>query len=135
MSKAFVFATKKATSQIVRSGTINRLLSMTGGSTGEDDKAFYALGINIARQVGGDLKGLLSKDEIASVLSGFSDSLLDKAGDEVKLLQEYGPKLNEILAVRAASVVQVEKQKGDDFRTKYLLSNPRAIQTSSGNES
>ncbi len=44
----------------------SRLLSMRAGALPTDDegKAFYALGVNIARQVGGELKGVLSPEEI-----------------------------------------------------------------------
>ena len=40
-----------------------------GGSSEPDEpKAFYALGVNIALQVAGEIKGLLSKEEIAQVI-------------------------------------------------------------------
>ena len=41
----------------------------------EEKKAFYALGVNVARQVGGELKGILTKDEIAVMLDGFTASM------------------------------------------------------------
>jgi FKBP-type peptidyl-prolyl cis-trans isomerase FkpA len=88
--------------------------------------------VNIARQVGSDIKGLLTKEEISTMLSGFSDSLLDKSGDEQALLTTFGPKLNEIITERSNKQVNEEKKKGESFRTKYLLSNPRAQQTPSG---
>eukprot|EP01031_Cornospumella_fuschlensis_P031753 gene31753-38381_t len=48
------------------------LFSAKGGAS-DDDKLFYALGVNVARQVG-DLKSLLSAEEIARVADGFKDS-------------------------------------------------------------
>ena len=43
----------------------------------EEMKPFYALGVNIAQQVGSELKTLLSPDEIDVMLQGFADSLLE----------------------------------------------------------
>lgn len=107
------------------------ICALVGGAV-DESKAFYALGVNIARQVGGDLKGLLTKDEISEVLKGFSDSLQEKVSDEKALLTQYGPKLNEILTERASKQVDIEKKKGEDFRSKYLLSHPRAKVSPSG---
>ena len=71
-----------------RSNANLRLLALRAGSTVPDaQKPFYALGVNVARQVGGELKGILTKEEIGSMLSGFSDSMLSQAGDETALLQ------------------------------------------------
>lgn len=109
------------------------LLSVKGGATDADEsKPFYALGVNIARQVGGELKGILTPAELDSMIKGFSDSILDKAGDERALLQTYGPKLNELLTSRQGRLLEAEKKKGADFITSYLLKNPRAIKTASG---
>ena len=44
----------------------------------------------------------------------------------------HGNKLNEILQERAKNAVNAEKKKGADYLVKYLLGNPRAIQTQSG---
>jgi FKBP-type peptidyl-prolyl cis-trans isomerase FkpA len=93
---------------------------------------FYALGVNVAAQVGGELKGILSKAEIEAMLSGFSDSMLGKVEDERSILVAHGPKLNEILQGRAMDAVKAEKKKGEEFLVKYLLSNPRAVKTPSG---
>lgn len=95
-------------------------------------KPFYALGVNVARQVGGELKGILTPEEIESMLAGFSDSMTSKVENDVALLQEYGPQLNEILTGRAGKMVEDEKQRGKDFISSFLLRNPRAQQTASG---
>ena len=56
--------------RLANSKTVNpavtRLLSMSGGSMPSDDKLkpFYALGINVAKQVGGELKQILDAEEI-----------------------------------------------------------------------
>ena len=93
---------------------------------------FYALGVNIANQVGGELKGILQKEEIEAMLAGFGESMLSKTKDEKEILMTHGNKLNEILQERAKNAVNAEKKKGADYLVKYLLGNPRAIQTQSG---
>ncbi len=95
-------------------------------------KSFYALGVNIARQVGGEVKGLMSPEELDAMLKGFSDSMLNNIGDERALLMKYGPQLNEILTSRAGKVIDEEKKRGADFLNKYLLSNPKALKMPSG---
>jgi hypothetical protein len=44
---------------------------MSGVPVNDDHKPFYAL----AHQVGGELKGILSKDELDLMLQDFSDSM------------------------------------------------------------
>lgn len=112
----------------------SRLFSLKGGNIPDSDemKPYYALGLNIAKQVGGEIKGLLSKNELEAMILGFSDSIKDEIADEMVVLSTYGPKLNEILQERSNKAVSEEKKKGASFLTKYLLSNPRAIQTPSG---
>ena len=53
----------------------------------EDQKVFYALGLNVARQVGGEMKGLLSPEEIKSMVAGFSDSMTNELADDMAILQ------------------------------------------------
>ena len=116
-----------------RGVAVARLLSMSGGATvPEESKPFYALGVNVARQVGGELKGILTKEEIVILCEGFADSMKSQAGDETQLLTQYGPKLNEILTGRASLAVDAEKKKGADFASSFLLKNPRAILRPSG---
>lgn len=114
----------------------SRFLSMSGGSAPSKDemRPFYALGVNVAKQVGGELKTMLGADEIEAMVSGFSDSMMSKiSGEEERaILVEQGQKLNEILNGRASKLLDVEKKKGEDYIVKYLLSNPRAVRTASG---
>lgn len=107
---------------------------MSGGSIPDNEelKPFYALGVNVAKQVGGELKSILTPAELEIMVSGFSDALSDKVADDRALLMAYGPKLNEILSGRANAVLTQEKQKGKDFTVKYLLTNTKAIQSPSG---
>jgi FKBP-type peptidyl-prolyl cis-trans isomerase FkpA len=95
-------------------------------------KPFYALGVNIAQQVGSELKTILSKEEVEVMLAGFSDAMTDKVADDRELLMTYGKKLNEILETRSMADLENEKKKGNDFLVKYLLSNIRAVKTPSG---
>lgn len=116
--------------------TSSRFLSMSGGNIPSKDeiKPFYALGINVAKQVGGELKTMLTAEEIEAMVVGFSDSMQSKIDVETErnVLVEQGQKLNEILNGRASKLLDVEKKKGEDYTVKYLLSNPRAVRTSSG---
>lgn len=98
----------------------------------EEMKPFYALGVNIAQQVGSELKTLLSPDEIDVMLQGFADSMTSKVVDDSTLLMTYGKQLNEILEQRSMKDLAAEKQRGSDFQVKYLLSNVRAQKTNSG---
>ncbi len=100
----------------------------------EEMKPMYALGINIAKQVGGELKGMLSEAEIEVLLNGFSDSMTSKlnAETEKSILVGHGQKLNEILSGRADRLLNDVKKKGEDFVVKYLLNNPKAVRTPSG---
>mmetsp|Transcript_25287 Transcript_25287/g.24191 ORF Transcript_25287/g.24191 Transcript_25287/m.24191 type:complete len:264 (+) Transcript_25287:146-937(+) len=96
-----------------------------------DDKCFYALGVNIATQVGGELKNIISKEETEIMLKGFIDSMTDKTVDEKELLAASGSRLNEILKERANTGVSIEKKKGESFVMKYLESNTDAVETDS----
>lgn len=50
----------------------------------DDKMPFYALGVNIARQVGGQtgFKSLLNSEELELVLSGFTESIRGTATQE-----------------------------------------------------
>ena len=113
-----------------------RLLSIRAGEgsmpDSEEMRLFYALGVNVARQVGGELKGMLSQEESKAMLAGFSDSMLGKVADERNVLQTYGPKLNEVLVARSNAAVEGNKKAGADFLENYLRSNPSAVRTESG---
>lgn len=98
----------------------------------DDGKCFYALGVTIAKQVGGELKNIISKEEVEIMLSGFIDSMTDKTVDEKALLATYGARLNDILKERANTGIGKEKEKGEYFKTKFLESNTDVVTTGSG---
>ena len=107
--------------------TAKRLLTLSGGAnsnsmpSNDDMKPFYALGINIANQIGGELKVSLTKEELQIVVDGFTDSMRDAVEDDRTLLMTYGPKINEILNSRVKLQIDAEKKKGSEFATKFLL--------------
>jgi FKBP-type peptidyl-prolyl cis-trans isomerase len=136
---SLLLATSRAlcSAKVVKSlKNVGRFLSMSGGSAPDNEelKPFYVLGANIAKQVGGELKGILSTQEIEFLLKGFGDSMnnLISNEEERNLFSAYGPKLNEIIGSRTDRVLNTEKKKGEDFIVKYLLNHPRAIRTQSG---
>lgn len=96
---------------------------------------FYALGTNLALQVGGqgNLKTLLSEDEMEIVLQGFSDTMRDSVVQDPRdILSTYGPKLNDILQDRTGKIVDRVKKDGEDFVANFLDCNEEAVKTKSG---
>ena len=58
--------------------------------------------------------------------------MISQVGDERAMLAKYGPQLNEIITGRAKKIQDDEKDRGATYLTKFLLSNPKAIQSKSG---
>lgn len=83
-------------------------------------------------QVGGELKKILTTDELQHVIAGFSASLSGQIADERELLAANGKKVNEIISQRMNAALHGEKKKGSDYITSYLLKNPKAQQLPSG---
>lgn len=100
----------------------------------EDEKPFYALGINIARQVGGELKNLLNNDELDVMISGFKDSLMGEVSNmqEKQILGTHGAALNKIITTRATENLETRKKEGEMEISKFLKSNKDAKKTASG---
>ena len=102
----------------------------------EDDKMpFYALGVNLAVQVGGqaNIRTLLEDDELEVVLKAFGDTLSGSAAvDPRDVLGKYGPALNKILGERSERILDRVKKDGDDFIKNFLDCNEEATQTDSG---
>jgi FKBP-type peptidyl-prolyl cis-trans isomerase len=96
---------------------------------------FYALGTNLAMQVGGqgNLKTLLDDGEMDIVLEAFCDTLKGTAlQDPRTILGKYGPELNKLLQVRTSEIVERVKADGENYIKNFLDCNPEAIQTNSG---
>ena len=123
-------------SNLATKNLARRFLSLKGGASNlpqnDKDKPFYVLGVNVALQVGGELKSILSKEELEFTIKGFTDAMLGNAGDERSLLKQYGPALNEMLNGRANKATQEEKDRGAAYATKFLLATPKAVKTPSG---
>lgn len=102
----------------------------------DDDKMpFYALGTNLAMQVGGagNFKTLLEEDEMEIVLEAFCDTLRGTATqDSRSILVKYGNTLNKILQERTSNIVDRVKKDGEDFLQNFLDCNEEAVKTDSG---
>jgi FKBP-type peptidyl-prolyl cis-trans isomerase len=102
----------------------------------DDDKMpFYALGTNLALQVGGqgNFKTLLDDDELDVVLEGFCENLKGTATQDARvILSTYGQQLNKILQERTNQIVERVKKDGEDFIANFLDCNEEAVKTNSG---
>jgi len=102
----------------------------------DDDKMpFYALGTNLAMQVGGqgNFKTLLEDDELEIVLEAFCENLKGTSPvDERVVLTKYGQQLNSILGERTEGIVERVKKDGDEFSANFLDCNEEAVKTDSG---
>eukprot|EP00603_Paraphysomonas_imperforata_P005092 CAMPEP_0114424356 /NCGR_PEP_ID=MMETSP0103-20121206/6649_1 /TAXON_ID=37642 ORGANISM="Paraphysomonas imperforata, Strain PA2" /NCGR_SAMPLE_ID=MMETSP0103 /ASSEMBLY_ACC=CAM_ASM_000201 /LENGTH=216 /DNA_ID=CAMNT_0001593101 /DNA_START=95 /DNA_END=745 /DNA_ORIENTATION=- len=98
----------------------------------DDMKPFYALGINVALQTGFQLKTVLSPEEMAVMVSGYSDSMQDKVENPNDILKAHGTTLNDILTGRADNTLSSEKARGADHAEQYVAENPSAVRTESG---
>jgi hypothetical protein len=101
----------------------------------EDKMPFYALGTNLAMQVGGqgNFKSLLEDEELEVVLNAFCENLKGTAATDARtVLETYGPALNEILQDRSSKLVDRVKTDGADFIANFIASNPEAVTTESG---
>lgn len=88
--------------------------------------------MNVARQVSGEIKSLLTPEELDVFISGFKDSIKGKVADETALLQKHGPELNEIINGRSQAISEAQKSGAKAFLDDYLSRNPTAVQTNSG---
>jgi FKBP-type peptidyl-prolyl cis-trans isomerase FklB len=96
---------------------------------------FYALGTNLALQVGaqGNLKTLLDEDELEIVLDAFTQTLKGTALVEPRtILSHYGPPLNALLSERNSRLTERIQKDGAEYIRKFLECSPEAMQTSSG---
>eukprot|EP00522_Entomoneis_paludosa_P013682 CAMPEP_0172442168 /NCGR_PEP_ID=MMETSP1065-20121228/2640_1 /TAXON_ID=265537 /ORGANISM="Amphiprora paludosa, Strain CCMP125" /LENGTH=255 /DNA_ID=CAMNT_0013191921 /DNA_START=53 /DNA_END=820 /DNA_ORIENTATION=+ len=101
----------------------------------EDKMPYYALGVNLAQQVGGqgNLKTLLDDDELEIALEGFCDTLRGTSTTDARtVLQAYGQSLNQILQQRSADINDRIKKEGQDFIDNFLDCNEEATKTESG---
>ena len=102
----------------------------------DDEKMpFYALGVNLAKQVGGQtgFKSLLEDDELEMVLKGFGEEITgESTSDAETVLMTFGPTLNKILQERSSGLVDRIKEEGEEFINGFLDCNEDAVKTESG---
>jgi FKBP-type peptidyl-prolyl cis-trans isomerase len=108
----------------------------TGPMPVDDEKMpFYALGTNLAMQVGGqgNLKTLLDDDEMEILLQGFCETLRGTATQDPRvILETHGPALNKIMRERTDRIVDRVKKDGEEFIANFLDCNDDAVKTESG---
>mmetsp|Transcript_17141 Transcript_17141/g.38616 ORF Transcript_17141/g.38616 Transcript_17141/m.38616 type:complete len:253 (-) Transcript_17141:687-1445(-) len=110
-------------------------MSMSSGPSmpaSEEEMPFYALGVNLARQLGGQVKDLIDEDETEIVLRAFGDTMRGTLADPQTILVKYGPQLNTILQERSNSVVERTKKAADEYVENFLACNEEAVRTESG---
>jgi FKBP-type peptidyl-prolyl cis-trans isomerase len=96
---------------------------------------FYALGVNLAKQVGGQtgFKSLLEDEELELVLQGFGGEITGTStSDAETILMTYGPALNKILQARSAGIMDRVQKEGEEFVQGFMDCNEDAIKTDSG---
>ena len=112
------------------------LWTIRGGAmpSNDEDKPFYALGVNIARQVGTELKQILTVEEMATAIAGYTDSMksLNSEAEEKKILSEHGATLNEIITKRALANLEQRKSEGSDAIVAFVAGNKEAVTTETG---
>jgi FKBP-type peptidyl-prolyl cis-trans isomerase len=92
----------------------------------DEDRAFYALGMGLARQLA---SFNLTEDELAFVKQGLSDTLL---GREPKVeMEAMRTKIQEISQARAEAAAAGEKERGMKF-AEQAAAEPGAVKTESG---
>jgi len=123
------------------SSSTRLMASQMGGQPGGpfpmDDARmpFYALGTNLAMQVGGqnNLKTILAEEELEIVLHAFCETLRGTSSREPRdILGTYGPQLNKLLQERTANIMDRVKQDGEAFTKYFLDCNPEATKSASG---
>jgi len=97
-----------------------------GASQSEDEKALYALGVAVARNI---QPFNLTEAELKHVQAGFADSALNKKIDID--VQSYFPAIQELQNKRVAAAAETEKKAGEAFLAK-AASEPGAKKTASG---
>eukprot|EP00591_Stephanopyxis_turris_P005142 CAMPEP_0195517714 /NCGR_PEP_ID=MMETSP0794_2-20130614/11444_1 /TAXON_ID=515487 /ORGANISM="Stephanopyxis turris, Strain CCMP 815" /LENGTH=252 /DNA_ID=CAMNT_0040646579 /DNA_START=38 /DNA_END=796 /DNA_ORIENTATION=- len=114
-----------------------RYMSASGsGMPFEDDKMpFYALGVNLSKQMGGqtNFRTLVDEDELEIVLTGFCENMRGtNIQDANTVLTTYGQELNKILMERTSRITDRIKEEGEEFIKNFLDCNEEAIKTDSG---
>lgn len=130
------FAFRSLPRAAIRTTSIVRHMATGGGKrVDEDDMPFYALGVNLAKQMGGqtNFKTLVNDEELEIVLEGFSDTMKGTTVmDGNAILATYGQVLNQMIMERSNSITERIKTEGENFITNFLDCNEDAVKTESG---
>ena len=94
----------------------------------DEHKTLYALGVIIGQRTGvANLK--LSPTDLSYVQAGFTDIA---SGQKPRVeLEQYGPRVNQLMRKRQEERADVEKKKGEEFADK-AAKEPGAERTPSG---
>jgi FKBP-type peptidyl-prolyl cis-trans isomerase FkpA len=126
---------RHSTPFVVSSSSTARHMS-SGPMPYDDDKMpLYALGTNLAMQVGGqgNFKTLLEDDELEIVLEAFCENLRGtNTQDPRAILTTYGPQLNKMLQERTEGIVERVKKDGAEFIDNFMDCTEEAVKTESG---
>lgn len=79
----------------------------------DDDKALYALGVALSRNLG---QLNLSESEMKFVSAGLNDGALNKS--QLADVEQYLPKVQELMKTRMAAAAEVEKKAGTAYLAK-----------------
>lgn len=93
----------------------------------DDDKAFYAIGVALSRNLS---NFDLTPAELDLVKAGLTDGVDGKANKDVDL-QKLGPKIQEISKNRSAAAAEKEKKASESYLTK-AAAEKGATKTDSG---
>lgn len=129
------FSAFSAPSSTTSTTTARSMATTPGMPYDDEDMPFFALGTNLAVQVGGqaNFNSLLTEEEMEIALAAFCDTLRGTSPVEARtVLAQYGPALNEILQERTAMIRDKVKQDGQEYITNFLDCNEDANQTESG---
>lgn len=96
----------------------------------EDQKAIYAYGVAVGKQVAQQTKQIrLTPEEIEVFKSGFSDALADKS--PAVDLDTYGATFRKLAQGRLEAAAEANRKEGEDFLAK-AAAEPGAVKTDSG---
>jgi FKBP-type peptidyl-prolyl cis-trans isomerase FkpA/FKBP-type peptidyl-prolyl cis-trans isomerase FklB len=92
----------------------------------EDQKTMYALGVALARQLGG---AAFDEAEVELIQLGLSDGI--RGGDTKVAMDVYGPLVNTLMQSRVAAATDREKQAGQEY-CDSMANEEGARRTASG---
>jgi len=95
----------------------------------EDQKIMYSVGLGLADGSLAHLKEQFTADELELIAQGFKDAMANK--ERMVSMDEYGPKMAELLNQRIAKAAEGKKAEGRAFLDR-AASEPGVTKTASG---